>query len=125
MAGVRTTTLDGILGAPAGLSDSEARKLTRRRLFMLLGGVVVIAALVALIWWYVVSSGYVSTDDAYVDASVAEITPQIDGLVRSVPVNDTQTVKRGQVLVVIDPVDQQIAVAQAIQHEFSAIDRRQ
>ena len=58
-------------------------------------------------------SGYVSTDDAYVDASVAEITPQIDGLVRSVPVNDTQTVKRGQVLVVIDPVDQQIAVAQA------------
>ena len=113
MAGTRAITLDGLLGTPAGLSDSEARKLTRRRLFMLLGGVVVIAALIAGIWWYIVSSRYVSTDDAYVDASVAEITPQIDGLVRSVPVNDTQTVKKGQVLVVIDPVDEQIAVAQA------------
>jgi membrane fusion protein (multidrug efflux system) len=113
MSGARATTLDGVLDRPAGLSDSEARKMTRRRLFMLLGGVVVAVALIAGIWWYVVSSGYVSTDDAYVDASVAEITPQIDGLVRSVPVNDTQTVKRGQVLVVIDPVDQQIAVAQA------------
>jgi membrane fusion protein, multidrug efflux system len=113
MAGVRTTTLDGLLGTSTGMSDSEARKAMRRRLFMLLGGVVVIAALIAFVWWYVVASGYVSTDDAYVDASVAEITPQIDGLVRSVPVNDTQTVKRGQILVVIDPVDQQIAVAQA------------
>jgi membrane fusion protein (multidrug efflux system) len=113
MAGVRTTTLDGLLGTSTGMSDSEARKAMRRRLFMLLGGVVVIAALIAFVWWYIVASGYVSTDDAYVDASVAEITPQIDGLVRSVPVNDTQTVKRGQILVVIDPVDQQIAVAQA------------
>lgn len=113
MAGVRTSTANGLLGAPAGLSDSEARKWLRQRLFVILGIVVVAAALVAVVWWYIVSSRYVSTDDAYVDASVAEITPQIDGLVRSVPVNDTQSVKRGQVLVVIDPVDEQIAVAQA------------
>ena len=112
MAGTRATTYD-ILNTPAGLSESDARKFLRRRLFMLLGGAVVVAAIVAGTWWYIVSSRYVSTDDAYVDASVAEITPQIDGLVRSVPVNDTQYVKRGQVLVVIDPVDQQIAVAQA------------
>ena len=123
MAGIRTTTLDGVLGTTTGMSDSEARTAMRRRLFMLLGGAIVLAALIALVWWYIVSSGYVSTDDAYVDASVAEITPQIDGLVSSVPVNDTQTVKKGQVLVVIDPVDQQIAVAQAEANYGQAIRR--
>jgi len=103
----------GFLGAPAGLSDSDARRWLRQRLFVILGIAVLAVALAGGVWWYIVSSRYVSTDDAYVDASVAQITPQIDGLVRSVPVNDTQSVKRGQVLVVIDPVDEQIAVAQA------------
>jgi membrane fusion protein (multidrug efflux system) len=99
--------------APGGLSESELRKLQRRRLLILLGIAVVAAAIVALSWWYVVSSGYAYTDDAYVDASVAEITPMINGAVLSVPVHDTQNVKKGDVLVRIDPADAQIALAQA------------
>ena len=122
MSDARASTYD-ILRTPTGLSESEARKVLRQRLFLLLGGVIAVIAIVAGTWWYIVSSRYVSTDDAYVDASVAEITPQIDGLVRSVPVNDTQSVKKGQVLVVIDPVDEQIAVAQAEANYGQAVRR--
>ena len=98
---------------PEGLSASELRKLWRQRLLLGLAGVVVLAAIVAGTWLYIVSQRYASTDDAYVDASVAEITPQIDGPVLSAPVNDTQAVKRGDVLVRLDPSDQKIALAQA------------
>jgi membrane fusion protein (multidrug efflux system) len=98
---------------PEGLSTNELRKLWRRRLLFGLGGAVALAAVIAGTWWFVVSQRYVSTDDAYVDASVAEITPQIDGPVLSAPVNDTETVKRGDILVRLDPSDQEIALAQA------------
>ena len=96
-----------------GLSTADARKLLRQRLLTLLGGAVVLVAIIAGAYWYIVSQRYVSTDDAYVDASVASITPLIDGPVSAVPVNDTQAVKRGDVLVRLDPADQEIAVAQA------------
>jgi membrane fusion protein (multidrug efflux system) len=106
-----------------GLSAAEARNLIRRRLFMLLGGAVATVAVASLEWWYIVSLGYVSTDDAYVDASVAEITPLTAGPVRAVPVHDTQSVRRGDILVVIDPADQQIALAQAEANYSQAVRR--
>jgi membrane fusion protein, multidrug efflux system len=100
---------DRVQDLPQGLSTGELR----RRLLLALGGAVVLAAVIAGAWWYIVASRYVSTDDAYVDASVAEITPLIDGPVLAVPVHDTQAVKRGDVLVLLDPADQTIALAQA------------
>ena len=55
----------------------------------------------------------VSTDDAYVQASTAQITPRVDGMLTSVPVRDTDHVHQGQVLATIDPADAQLAVQQA------------
>lgn len=107
----------------AGLSDAEARAFLRRRLLLLLGLGVGVAALAAAAWWFIVAANYVSTDDAYVDASIAQITPLINGPVLSVPVHDTQSVKKGDVLVVIDPSDEQIAYAQAQANYAQAIRR--
>ena len=63
--------------------------------------------------WYLVNADTVSTDDAYVDAPLAEITPQIDGTIQEVLVTDTQHVRRGDLLVRLDPADADIAVQQA------------
>lgn len=98
---------------PEGLSADARRSLLRRRLFIALGLVVLVIAVAAGAWWYIVSSRYVSTDNAYVDASTAEITPRIEGTLASVPVNDTQHVRTGDVLATIDPSDAQVALAQA------------
>jgi membrane fusion protein (multidrug efflux system) len=92
---------------------AERRKLMRQRLFALLGGLVLVAALLAGAYWYFISSNYASTDNAYVDASTAQITPRIEGTLASVPVNDTRHVKKGDVLATIDPTDAQIALVQA------------
>ena len=93
-------------------SPAERRRLLRTRLFVGLGLLVLAAAIAWGSWWYVVASHYASTDDAYVDASTALITPQIDGTIAAVPVYDTQRVRRGQPLVIIDPLDAKLAVAQ-------------
>lgn len=89
------------------------RKAKRGRLFLILAIVIAVAALAYLIWWFLVGSHFVKTDDAYVGASVVQITPQVSGQVSQTPVGETQPVKAGQVLVVIDPADARLAEAQA------------
>ena len=88
-------------------------KSNRRRLFAILGAAIAVAAVGYILYDIIVLSHSVSTDDAYVGADVAQITPQVNGQVLQVPVADTQAVKAGQVLVVIDPADARLALAQA------------
>ncbi|HML28342.1 MAG TPA: HlyD family secretion protein [Hyphomicrobium sp.] len=55
----------------------------------------------------------VSTDDAYVQADVVAIAPQVSGNIVSLYVDDNQHVKAGQVLAVIDQRDYKAAVDRA------------
>ncbi len=91
----------------------RARPGLRRKLFAGLGTAIVLVAAGIGAWWFFVGRYYVSTDDAYVQASTAQITPRIEGMLTSVPVRDTDYVHQGQVLATIDPADMQLAVAQA------------
>jgi membrane fusion protein (multidrug efflux system) len=53
------------------------------------------------------------TDDAYVTVHYATIAPRISGQVATVPVDDNDIVKTGQVLATLDPRDNEIALASA------------
>jgi membrane fusion protein (multidrug efflux system) len=96
-------------------APTSARPAASRRtlLFGLLAVVVVVFGLFYLVYWFAVGRTHVATDDAYVNADSAEITPQVAGQVAAVPVSDTEPVKRGQVLVQIDPADARVALDQA------------
>jgi len=82
-------------------------------IFMIIFGVALLVAVSVGAWYLLVGRFYVSTDDAYVAATTAQITPRIDGTIASVPIHDTMHVKKGDVLATIDPSDAQLAVAQA------------
>jgi membrane fusion protein, multidrug efflux system len=85
----------------------------RRQLFALLAGVVILAAVIFILYWLLVASHHVTTDDAYVQADVADITPKIGGSIVAAPVSDTYVVHKGEVLVQLDPADYQLALLQA------------
>jgi membrane fusion protein (multidrug efflux system) len=61
-----------------------------------------------------------STDDAFVDGHVIAVNPQVSGLVASVHFDDNQVVRKGDLLVEIDPVDLQVALRQAQGAEAAA-----
>jgi membrane fusion protein (multidrug efflux system) len=63
--------------------------------------------------YYLLNRGYATTDDAEIDGDIYTIAPQIAGRVAQVLVNDNQHVTAGQVLVRIDPRDEQVALAKA------------
>jgi membrane fusion protein (multidrug efflux system) len=99
--------------APAAAAAAKTGNPRRARLFGALAAVVVLGLLTYGVYWLLVGSHYVSTDNAYVGADAAQVTPQVAGQVAEVRVADTQTVKAGDVLVVIDPADARLAEAQA------------
>ena len=51
------------------------------------------------------------TNDAYVTVHYAAIAPRISGQVATVPVDDNDVVKAGQVLATLDPRDNETALA--------------
>ncbi|PIB91788.1 HlyD family efflux transporter periplasmic adaptor subunit [Caulobacter sp. FWC2] len=95
----------------------------RKQLFAALAGAVVIAGVGYGAWYALVGSHHVETDNAYVAADVAQVTPLVGGPVQSVAVRDTQTVQRGQILLTLDDSDARIALASA-QADLAKAQRR-
>src|SRR4051812_3588966 len=91
-------------------SNPNAR---RNRLLGLLALVVVVGAILYAIYWVLVASHHVETDNAYVGADSAQVTPLISAPAARVLVSETQIVKAGQPLVVLDDADAKIDVLEA------------
>jgi membrane fusion protein (multidrug efflux system) len=102
---------------------SGSRAFWRKRLLTGLALCTLVAGAAAGTRWYLESARSISTDDAYVDAPLAEITPQIDGTIQRVAVSDTQHVRRGDLLVQLDPADANLAVQQTRAAQEQALRR--
>ncbi|MBC2667431.1 HlyD family efflux transporter periplasmic adaptor subunit [Novosphingobium flavum] len=95
------------------------RKLWIQRLAM----VVAVGAVAWGAYYYLIGRNNVSTDNAYVNGEVGQVTPLMAAQVVEVRVSDTQAVKKGDVLVVLDATDARIALAQA-EADLAAARRR-
>ena len=74
---------------------------------------VAIVAVVLVGWFWWESRHWESTDDAQIDGHIYPISPRVAGHVVKVNVDDGQIVHRGDVLVVIDPTDYEVALERA------------
>jgi len=97
--------------AQDGKKDSNPRK----RKFLLLGLllIVILGALGIWAWHELYGRWSESTDDAYVNGNVVEITPLVTGTVVSIGADDGDLVHEGQVLVNFDPNDAEIGLQSA------------
>jgi membrane fusion protein, multidrug efflux system len=88
---------------------SDGTDISKKRI------IIIIVALIAIVGivYYLLNRGKVSTDDAYVDGHIYSITPRVAGYVTEVSVTDNQHVKKGQILVKLDPVTFETALAEA------------
>ncbi len=103
------------LDEPSNRSGEEKKRSLFRR-----PGVIVAAAALAIagigyggiVMFH--SFTHETTDDAFVDVHTVSVAPKVAGHVAVVRVDDNQLVKKGDVLVEIDPRDFQVALAQAM-----------
>ena len=106
-------------GAPANQASSATPPAARRgnparkRALLGVAGLVVVAGIAYGIYYALVLNHYESTDNAYVQGNVVQLTPQVAGTVVAINADDTDFVKAGQLLVRLDPADARVALDQA------------
>jgi membrane fusion protein, multidrug efflux system len=91
----------------------RSRRISRALLrpLLMLGGILVVAVGSGAYW--LTGGRYVSIDDAYVRAAKETIATDVAGIVASVPVREGQRVKKGEVLLRLDPLQFQIMLDSA------------
>jgi membrane fusion protein (multidrug efflux system) len=100
--------------APAGVARrAPKRPLYRRPAFLIAAAIVlIVGAIVGLRYWLYARS-HESTDDAFVDGRVVQISPKVSGYVAKVYIKDNQQVKEGDLIAELDARDYEVRLNQA------------
>lgn len=96
--------------APAAAPASHPK---RKKALAAVAGLVVVAGVAYGAYWALVLNHFESTDNAYAQGNVVQLTPQVGGTVVAINADDTDRVKAGQLLVRLDPADAKVALDQA------------
>src|SRR5690349_14766549 len=98
---------------PAEGAQAPEGNSKRRKALTAVAALVVAGGLGYGAYWWLVLNHFESTDNAYVQGNVVQITPQVTGTVTAINADDTDHVKAGQVVVKLDPADARVALDQA------------
>ncbi|TVT80690.1 HlyD family efflux transporter periplasmic adaptor subunit [Pseudomonas sp. H3(2019)] len=99
---------------PTPESAQDAGNSGKRKFMLLVLTVLVIVGCLGVWGWHELYGRWSeSTDDAYVNGNVVEITPLVTGTVVSIGADDGDLVHEGQVLVNFDPNDAQVGLQSA------------
>ena len=96
---------------PSSTPAQPVKKSSRRTVFMIMG--VILLGLVifgARRWWF--GRSHVSSDNAQVDGHIVPVLPKVGGYVVEVRVDENQSVRAGDTLVVLDDRDLRSRLAQ-------------
>ena len=106
--------IDLALRGRAATSSAQQRgpkRFGRRGILLLASGLLILAAAA---YWFISTAGYETTDDATVEAHVIQVSPKISAHVKTVHFDDNYQVKRGELLIELDPRDYEVALASAV-----------
>lgn len=92
---------------------TTARPATRRRALSILGVVVVVGLAIWAVFHFLLARPEEETDDAYVAGDIVAITARDAGQVVAIRADNTQTVRRGQPLIDLDPATADVNLAAA------------
>ncbi|WP_337154797.1 multidrug efflux MFS transporter periplasmic adaptor subunit EmrA [Proteus terrae] len=89
------------------------KKRTRRNVLLLLTILFIVAGAAYSAYWFMVLRHHETTDNAYVTGNQIMVMPQISGSVTTVYVDNTDFVKAGEPLVLLDSSDEKLALEKA------------
>ncbi len=93
--------------------DNNTSSSRRKPALLAVAAVTLLAGAAYGAYWALALNHHESTDNAYVQAPVVQITPQVSGTVLAVLADDTDVVKSGAPLVRLDPADAKLALERA------------
>ncbi|MEO6589770.1 MAG: biotin/lipoyl-binding protein, partial [Pyrinomonadaceae bacterium] len=91
---------------------SEEEKPRSRLPIYVIGGIIAICAILGSMWW-LYSRQFATTDDAFIEGNITIVSPKITSHVAKVHITENQYVKKGDLLIELDPQESEIKLAQA------------
>jgi len=88
-------------------------KKKRKRKLLVIGVAALVVLAVGVVYYICFIAPYESTDDAFVDGYVTIVSSRVPGQVTRLLVTDNQRVKKGEVLLELDPRDYETSLANA------------
>jgi membrane fusion protein (multidrug efflux system) len=92
--------------------DGQKEKPRSKKPLFIVAAIVMVGIIVGFFFWFA-RRNEVRTDDAYTDGNVVTMAPKISGYVVTLNINDNMRVRRGDLLLRIDPRDYLAAQQQA------------
>lgn len=92
---------------------SIKNKLNRKKILTVMAIIFLAIGFVSFVYWLFVGRFYESTDDAYVGGNLVNVMPQISGQVTKILADETDLVKKGQPIIILDNADATIALNNA------------
>jgi membrane fusion protein (multidrug efflux system) len=94
-------------------TEKPPRPFYRKPVILAITAAILLIAVIAATRYYVYSASHESTDDAFIEAQVVQVSPKVDGYIQKIYVLDNQAVKAGDLIAEIDPGDFQVRVDKA------------
>lgn len=93
-------------------AKNERNQKRKRMVLIILAAIAVVGGVFGY-FYYRYAQTHISTDDAYITGRLHIISSRVAGVVQEVRINDNQSVKKGEVLIRLDPADYEVKVDNA------------
>ncbi|MGE3320475.1 MAG: efflux RND transporter periplasmic adaptor subunit [Candidatus Berkiella sp.] len=94
-------------------AQNTEKSVQRTRILVSIAAIFLALGVIYLIYWMFWGRYSVTTDDAYVGGNSVQVMPHISGQVVAILADETDQVKKGDVLVKLDTIDAQIQLKKA------------
>jgi membrane fusion protein (multidrug efflux system) len=95
------------------VGQTRKRPLYRRPAFLIIAALVLIVAAILGVRYWLYARAHETTDDAFIDGRIVQLSPKISGYVKKVYVADNQQVKEGDLIAELDARDYETRLTQA------------
>ncbi|HYJ89879.1 MAG TPA: HlyD family secretion protein [Pyrinomonadaceae bacterium] len=120
--GTASTDGDPSENVRGGFEDSDVdpivvepvvEKKRKRKKILYIGAIALLVLIIAGIAYWLYARRFESTDNAFVQADITQVSPKVAAYVKKIYVDNNQYVHKGDLLVELDPADLQVKLQQA------------
>src|SRR5689334_21982636 len=94
-------------------AEKARRPFYKRRGVLIIGAVVLLLAVIFGVRYWLYARSHESTDDAFIDGHIIQVSPKVSGYVAKIYVKDNQQVKEGDLIAELDARDYEVRLQQA------------
>src|SRR6202008_1542178 len=85
----------------------------KRRSVLVAASIILLVGVIFGVRYWLYARSHESTDDAFIDGHIIQISPKVSAYVAKIYITDNQQVKAGDLLVELDPRDYELKLQQA------------